>query len=744
MRSQLTRNVFRRLLSNEPLVYCRRASHPQYRHAVPRITRRSLWGFTSKLKREPREPQLDPGLSRMLELSSMDRIQARPPPASQLASSFITFLEYKYRVSEPMNKVQAQHVLRTFKHLQKENTSEEGFGLTLQNLRCAIRVTALMPNDTRETHKELGREIYAEIEKRTNETVEEGNFVDAKFLIMILVQSGETLEARELLQNISRRNEGNPRARKDKHERRLWLYILEGFAREDNEVELLKAVEMAEQAGVQTSSRDFVGIMTSFYARKDNVEETKKWYGKHPQKTDITQEDGRKLLPLHTIVPSPETVATILRFSIRNNELEWCKTVFQNLLETNPKKETWDVVFQWAAGALGKGVEDVEHMMHVMIKHNSNDETMRPDIDTINGLVDLAMSLKDPYLAERYLALGQKFNIRPNARTYILQMNYRVSAGDLTGAQTAYTALQSEEINNNEDLPAINTYIRALCAAKSPNYNLITELTSDLDDRHLRLEASTVSALCMFHLNLGETPEALDLLHTQTYHYSLPERISIRDSFLSFCLDPSTPTGRSWEAYSVMRQVFEETPIDIRTQIMNDFFSRGRSDMAVYTFGHMRAHIRPSHRPILSTYIECFEGIASCADRESLDIVHNMLKMDSSIEPNTKLYNSLMLAYTACEDSDKALDFWDDITLSAEGPSYRSLEIVFHACRRKAFGDRRAREVWSKMLRMGIEVTEEVFRAYVGCMAGNSKVKEAQELVEGGEKEFGHKPDWKM
>jgi hypothetical protein len=48
------------------------------------------------------------------------------------------------------------------------------------------------------------------------------------------------------------------------------------------------------------------------------------------------------------------------------------------------------------------------------------------------------------------------------------------------------------------------------------------------------------------------------------------------------------------------------------------------------------------------------------------------------------------------------------------------------------------------MLRMGIEVTEEVFRAYVGCMAGNSKVKEAQELVEGGEKEFGHKPDWKM
>ena len=65
---------------------------------------------------------------------------------------------------------------------------------------------------------------------------------------------------------------------------------------------------------------------------------------------------------------------------------------------------------------MGKGVEDVERMIQVMIRHNKDDESIRPDIVTINGLVELAMSLKDPYLAERYIALGLKSGIQPDSR----------------------------------------------------------------------------------------------------------------------------------------------------------------------------------------------------------------------------------------------------------------------------------------------------------------------------------------
>ncbi|PSS27621.1 hypothetical protein M430DRAFT_24053 [Amorphotheca resinae ATCC 22711] len=657
------------------------------------------------------------------------KVNARPPPSQDLIKAFTAFFHYKIRMKESMNNIQAQHALRTFRHLKRENVQEEGFGLSLDDIRRAARVVAMMPNDVKTTHNEFARELYEEATKRTRDTKEEGSHIDAKSYLLVLVQTGDSAEARELVKQLYGSTGDlagqSPRARSG---RRFWIMVMEGFARENNEEELLRTAEMAEKLGVLYGSL-FHEIMTVFYAEKDNIEETKKWYTK-PRPIDPAA--------------SAKTVATILRFCIRNNEGDWCKSVFRELLESNPTKEIWDIVFQWAAGVLGKGVEDVERMIEVMIRHNPDDETMRPDASTINGLVDLAMSLNDPYLAERYLALGTKFGIRPNAQTYILQMNYRVSAGDLTGAQAAYTSLQAEEILDNEDLPAINKYIRALCAAKSPNHYLITTLITDLDERGARLEAATVSALCMTNLARGELNDVVDLLQTHAFHYTLSERALIRDEFVAYCLDRKNTASKAWEAYTIFRTIFEETDIDIRTKMMNEFFQRRRSDMACHVFGHMRQHIRPSARPVLETYIQCFEGIASCSDRESLDIVHNMLKMDSSIEPNTRLYNSLMLAYTACDDSDKALHFWDDITLSKEGPTYNSLEIVFHACRRKPFGERRARAVWDKMQRMEIEVTPRVFVAYLGALAGNSQVKEAKDLVENAEKQFGFTPNVKM
>jgi len=334
--------------------------------------------------------------------------------------------------------------------------------------------------------------------------------------------------------------------------------------------------------------------------------------------------------------------------------------------------------------------------------------------------------------------------IHPDARTFILQMNYRVDAGDLTGAQAAYDALQSEEVLNNEDLPAINKYIRALCVSKMNYYDRITSITSDLEERKKRLEADTVSALSMMYLQRDEINELSDLLQTQVFHYTAAERQRLIDAFISFCLDRNTNTVRAWEAYSIMRTILDELSVPERTSLMNEFFARGRCDMACHVFGHMRQHPLPDRRPVLDTYIQCFLGIASLGDSEYLDMVHNMLKMDSTVEPNTKLYNSLILAYTECEDADRALQFWEDITNSTEGPSYRTLEIVFKACGHKPFGDKIARSVWNKMRGMEIEVTKEVFAAYVGALAGQGKFEEARDMVGVGEKELGIKVDWNL
>jgi hypothetical protein len=656
----------------------------------------------------------------MIELTKLQAAHARLPPTEELVKAWKAFFEYKSASKEPVNNYQAVHALNCLRHLLQTSGKDESVDapssdniLTTAELRTAARAITLMPNDKRNTHGEFARELYTELMRSGLKGDRRQDF--ARF-VSVLTKTGSSSEARSLLEA----KDQKPSQIVNK----CWCRVIEGFAAEDNEPEVLRTFEMADSAGVPYSA--FLHrIMTSFFADRNDIEQTKKWFSK----------------PTNSSAQAPEAYSTILHFCIRNEEMEWCKTIFRNLLEGNPPKETWDIILQWVSRVPGKGVEDVERTMDVMIRHNEDDPFRRPDAASMNGLVALAMSLKDPYLAERYVALGIKHGIQPNAQTYIHQLIYRVSAGDLTGAHAAYISLQSEEILEQEDLPAINNYLRALCIAKSPNYDLITSICSDLEERKARLEAPTVSALGLLYLQRGEIPELINTLQTHTYHYTVSERASIRNAFLEFCLDPATPTVRSWDAYTVFRQIFDETSIEIRTQAMNEFFRRGRSDMALHAFGHMRQHIRSDRRPLLTTYVQCFEGIAQCADSEALDTVHNMMKLDSSIEPNTTLYNALMLAYAECESSSKAVSFWDDITNSREGPSYRSLEIVFRACQRKPFGDAKAREIWNQMRRMEIEVTKNVYVAYVGALAGQGQLEDTKELIEGAELDLGFKPD---
>ena len=684
-----------------------------------------MFGFSRKPPREPRAPELAPGLQKMLDLNSMVKLGARPPPPTELIQSWETFFAVKIRKKEGFNELQAQHVLRTFEHLQKFNCEEEGSGLSTEVLRKALVVTKILPEGSAEMHVSLANALFREISRRGDRGP--GPVTNLVELLSCTGHTSEAMDYTEQYLALSYDPEAAiAKERFQKAKTRLWVMLMQGYSRENNETGLLKFAEMvrADGLGWKLTCDE---IMVNFYASQNDIPNTKKWYD------NTASKPGQKV--------SKETMSAILNFCMRNGELDWCKKIFREILDGNPPKPLWDVLFQWAAGALGKGVEDVDRMMEVMIRHNISNRDVRPDAETVNGLVKLAMSSQDPYLAERYLTLGRKYGIRPNAQTFILQLNYRVAAGDMAGAQAAYDALQSEEVDNHSDLPAINKYIRALCSSKANYYDRIVSICSDLDEREIRLEPDTVSAICLMYLLRGERDDVLDTLQANTFHYTLPERATIINTFVLYCLDRNNNTSDAWEAYNLLRTVFQETPVEIRTKVMNEFFARKRSDMACHVFGHMRQHDRKEIRPVLETYIDCFRGIAGCQDKESLDMVHNMFKMDSSIEPNTKLYNSLMLAYTECEESDRALDFWQDITNSREGPSYESLELVFKACQEMPFGDRTAKDVWSKMRRMEIEVTRDVFVAYVCALAGQALVEEAQEMVENAEKDLGLKPD---
>ena len=742
MRYQLTRQIFRRIIHNElysdsrcwyrTAARCclrRRSIEPATR--LPSISKRTLFGFSRKKPAtKSQTPYEDPGFEVLVTLNSRLSQKIRPPPPHEIAEAFNAFIRAHNKsgkIPPPLAEAQVQQVAGAFEYLRSAADDVEGIGLSNGDMRLALKLLSAQPNDGRyETHLQLAEQLYEELKSRRSiGEGEEPREKDTDFAtsvalyIKILSQSGHAKKAQEILwqywQSDLKQGPLDP-----------WFYVLRGFVNESNKEDVSATVASLPTYGVPFDSAVH-GLIVTAYAKKGDVEATKRWYN-HPIADAGT--------------PRQATDREVFELCIRKSEYDWGEKIFRSNLETKgPGRQGWALILKWTA-AKGKGVDEIERMMNIMIRRGGEGHrNPYPDIDMINDLIELAISRKDPYTAERYVALAQKLNLQPNARTFLLQLDYRMEVGDLDGARAAYISLQNEDTTENQGLRLINELIVALCE-REQSYENIMPIVEDLSERRVRFQPTTIAALVRLHLNRGETHQANELLSTHTLHYDPEERDLIREVFVSYVLTRSNRTSLAWDAYLILRGHFPDTPVATRTKLMTEFFARQRSDLGIYVFGHMWQSPHLSQKPDVATYKACFEGIARAGgDMKSLQLVHNMLKLDTEIEPNTRLYNGLMLAYTACGNPSRALEFWNDIVHSREGPTYSSIQIALQACEVASFGEESARYIWGRLRRFGIRPTKEIYAAYVGALAGQGQLEECVELVEKVEAEIGEKPD---
>ena len=651
-------------------------------------------------------------------------VKARPRPIADISQALKDFFRSKQKLGQPLEEVQARYAIRAFEYVHSHAAQGKRSSLTYEDLQVALQ--ALVAGKGHEQYKDrlfLAEIVFKEISRLREEGIgqEDGKAFVSDVLfpyLLILTQCGKTMQARELVEGfwLTYTKKDNPG---------LWHQTLRGFAKERNEEELVQTIHRMRENGVSFDPKAHQAIFMACRDQNDFVL-TKKWY-MHPIDDDKP--------------PRLRTEVDMVKMCMSHKDFEFGQAIITKLLEGGPNKQVWDLTFQWAA-ARGKGVDEVERMMNVMVRTNEqNGSDARPDIDTINGLIELANSVNDPYTAERFFALGQKWNISPNAQTYFLQFDYRLKVNDLDGAQHVYKQLQAYEIPDNRDIPLINKLILALCATDSPDHTLIMTYVEDLTERSARFSPQVVSALSLLHLRQNELHDVIDLLSTHAFHYELSDRALIRDALVGYILDRANSTARAWDTYTITRQIFTETPTSLRLALMEEFFARGRSDMATHVFGHMRQFPNPEKRPTAAAYAQCLEGIAQLADLTSLETVHNMLKLDVHVEPDTKLHNAMMLAYSACGMPERALEFWDDIVYSREGPTYNSIRIALKACEKAPWGDKAARDIWGRLKRFEIEVGKEIYEGYVAALAGQGMGREAREMLVKMAEEVGTDPD---
>ena len=746
MRAHLARHVSRRRLVHVARCPLQRVPRPRptcHSHAVPTLAprpfRRSFFGIFQEPPPQVKTPEWEPGWPLVISWRSRVLDNLRPPRREDLVEAFRKLFEHKLQYGIPVNSTQSLLCLRLFRYLVENKTDEDGPGLSISELTLARDALLLIPTDSAKHHLEFSRALYDEIQHQRRleeeygmpeEVVDEGEQgpsetpadIDFQAYFTALTYYGASSEAATALNEYWARLAAENRIFKGA--KKLWIPLLQGLAREGKEAELVEQARIAEENGVLYRPH-FQEVMVTFFARLDRVDETKHWFERDLGKRWSTV----------------KTYSEIIRFAARNNLEEWVGELFRGLIDHNPKKPYWDIILQWAVLCRGEGVEGVRHMMDIMTQNNAKSESTRPDIDTINGLIRIAIEKNDQYLAERFMALASEMGIRPNPATYILQMDYRIDANDLSGAKAAYQDLQRTEVEHDEDLPVINKYIRSLCAAPRPLLKNIHEVMADLEHRIVTLDPETVVALCMTFLQNDDQYEVIDTLAVHVFHYSSEQREQIRDAFAAFILNPSNSTARVWDAYQLLKQFFPETPRERRMELMGGFFDRNRADMATGVFVDMKEHSNRDVRPGADDYILALEGLGRCPDPESLDSIHNMLKLDTNIQTSTRLYNGLMLAFGACGRPKRALDFWHEVAHSREGPSYASLEIIFAVLERKPFGDEEARRIWRNVERMELEVPPAVLAAYSGALAGSGKLEDIKGLLKGMVRSVGYGPD---
>ncbi|KAL8828132.1 MAG: hypothetical protein Q9170_006735 [Blastenia crenularia] len=664
----------------------------------------------------------------MFELSQALVKHERPPQRSALAKAFSAFVMDRHvRQSLSVEDFQIGLLLMTLRYLRGTRTDEDELGLSTEDMVNAMDLLKASKSKEPEelvNHVALARLLHEEV-NRVGEMAGEYKDMALNSFMKILALKRRPEEARQLLEKYW--NEGLYVI-----EPSQWKNILVGFAIVGDQEQMVNTIDAMERKGMPFNSQVHQAVMTYYAKSSNDVEMTKKWY-------DFGRARG--------VEPTRKTDLAVLRLCIYNNELAWGEPILRSLLDDKLRKTkddtkvSWKLILQWAA-AKGKRFEEIDRLLNVLVEKAQDDgRDLRPDIDMINPLIRLAASKNDAYAAERYLALALKRGLQPDDKTRLMQFEYRIHSGDLDGAKAAYDELRDQEYDISDRPALLDRLLVALCHQKPIRHDVITELIENLSEHNIRLGPDAVAALTLVHLQRGELHELVDLINTHVYRFSPKQRALTRDVLVEYCLDRSILTIKVWDAYNILRKTFPELDLDTRAKIMTEFFDRSRSDMATHVFNHIRQLDMPNMRPTNDTYVLCFEGIGKAADHESLAMVYNLLKLDNTVEPDTKLYNSLMLAYLGCGNPQQSLMFWDDITHSREGPTYNSIQIVLRACESAMFGERHARDIWSRLKRFEIRVTREIYAAYVGALAGRGLFDECVVLVNNAEKEAGYTPD---
>ena len=433
-----------------------------------------------------------------------------------------------------------------------------------------------------------------------------------------------------------------------------------------------------------------------------------------------------------------------------------------------------------------KSVEFVFEMMEKLHKEDGKKWVPLPDVVILGEVVEGLLSRDKPY-AEDVLNLAEKWNIKLDRKLLSLKTQILVQKEDWDRAWQSYEEMKMHPIPEDDNAIELRKLIRGFAGIATGLYDPVADakkkqtresdrnqtagmrrvklnwgrvhdsplskpltqtptdlskinyLLSDLYDRHLALDANTLSSLIVYHLSTNTLSSLPPLLDSTIY--TLPtstlQRLTIL--LLTHIRSPRTSLLSAWDTYLLLHIHFPPTQVSppIRMSLMETFFSLNRSDMAITILVHAPPPIS------IQMFITALDGLAQTRDVENLQLVHDLCKLSSEIpsSPPTSILNALMNAYSHCGLYERAIKFWGTIKRSRAGPDYSSISIVIDMCGRKSGWLGEANKIWGTLKLFKIEPSSNNWASYVEAHARHGLYNDAWDIVKNMEGEGGCRPD---
>jgi hypothetical protein len=353
-------------------------------------------------------------------------------------------------------------------------------------------------------------------------------------------------------------------------------------------------------------------------------------------------------------------------------------------------------------------------------------------IDTINLLVKDAYQANNPSLAKAIIEFAKDQNMELTGYTFLPQVLHKLKHGDLDGALGTwdYVLYDLEPLKPQDMAEPMEQLLRGILSAADFRENQFDEILDNHPKYARRFRPETVVALVEFYLRREEYQNAALLMRKHAPQFTSAARRLLLSNVMRICRDESVSDECVWNIYTMIKALFDEASREIREEMMQICIKRSLMSNALEIFTDMRNHWLEKIKPTESTYLIALSGLGN--SWEAIMSVHNSLKLDVHVDPSTKLWNALMRAYTRCgqDEARNAVEFWDELLDSAEGPDETSVVSVLEACSISPVGHQQAQYVWQTLEQRKIPISHRVLGAYVNNLVLTALPEETKETFE--------------